>query len=106
MSPITEVSCSACGKHIRLGAVQYLKRNYDVTCKFCGHKMTSKLSFRIYFFLIIYVHIVAVVTGLPFVLAFAGGDWLFAAAAVFVFFMLTVPPAMALHSRSLRASPE
>lgn len=66
--------------------------------------MTSELSFTNYLILIVYVQVITVFTGAIFVLALAGGYWLYAAAAVLVFFLLTVPPAMALHIRSLRAS--
>jgi uncharacterized protein (DUF983 family) len=95
--------CPACGKqNIALSFAQYLKRNYTMSCKFCDYKTTSHLSFRSYFFLIVYVQIITVVTGAPLVLAILGGFWFFAAAALFSFFLLTIPPAMALHIRNLR----
>lgn len=87
-----------------LGGAGYLKRSYSVTCKSCGHLMISELSFKTYLMLLIYVHIVTLLVGVPFVLALAGGYWLFAVAALFVFFLLTVPPAAVLHARALRTS--
>jgi hypothetical protein len=87
-----------------LGGVQYLKRRYTITCKSCGHKMTSELSFTSYLILIVYVQVITMLVGALFVLAVVGGYWLFAVVALFAFFLLTVPPAMALHIRSLGAS--
>lgn len=104
MNSAMKVRCAACGNgNTVVGGVQYLKRRYSLTCRVCGHKMTSELTFKSYLFLIIYVQIVTILIGAPFVLALAGGYWLVAAAAVFAFFLLTVPPAIALHTRSLRA---
>ena len=66
--------------------------------------MTSELTFTNYLILIVYVQIITMLAGAVFVLAVIGGYWLFAVVALFSFFLLTVPPAMALHSRNLRAS--
>lgn len=95
--------CVACGKdHVVLGGAQYLKRRRSFTCRLCGRKTTSELSFTAYLILIVYVQLVTLLAGAPFVLALAGGYWLIAAAALLTFFLLTVPPAMMLHRRSLR----
>jgi len=103
MSPVLKVTCTACGsKNVVLGSLKYLNRSFAVTCNLCGHVLTSRLKFRTYLALIVYVQIIVVLTGAPFVLALAGGFWLFAAAAAFMFFLLTMPPAMALHIHSLR----
>jgi hypothetical protein len=66
--------------------------------------MTSELNLRTYLALTIYVQIIALLAGGLFVLALAGRLWILAAAAAFLFFLLTVPPAVALHTHKLRAS--
>jgi pilus assembly protein TadC len=68
--------------------------------------MKTELSFTSYLALLVYVHIIALLVGAPFVLSLAGGKWLFAAGALLVFFMLTVPPAAAVHARNVRSATE
>jgi uncharacterized membrane protein len=63
--------------------------------------LVSNLKLGKYLLLIIYIHVVFVLVSVPLVLALAGGSWLVAAAAFFLFFGLVFPPAIMVHARSV-----
>lgn len=77
-------------------------RRYTIACADCGSELTSELSGRSYFLLLVYAHIVFAVVAVPLVLGLAGGHWLIAAASLLVFLLAVMPVAMLLHARNLR----
>jgi uncharacterized membrane protein YhaH (DUF805 family) len=79
-----------------------LTRRCSVTCTNCKKIIVSNVSYGRYIALLIYVHVILVVTAVPFVLALAGERWLIAVAAFAIFVLLTFPPAILLHARNAR----
>jgi len=70
----------------------------------CDKEIVSDISYGKYIGLLIYIHVILIVTALPFVLALAGGRWFIAAIALSIFVLLTFPPAVWLHARNARVS--
>jgi uncharacterized protein YebE (UPF0316 family) len=67
--------------------------------------MNSKLSGPVFLAMVIYVQVITIVTGVPFVFALAGGSWIIAVLALIALFLFTVPLALVLHVRNLRKNP-
>lgn len=94
-------SCGASGKSF--GAVKSFMRRPATRCANCDAYIFSDISYGKYLSLLVYIHVILVLTAVPFVLALAGGRLLVAGGSMAIFALLTIPPAMLLQSRNVKA---
>jgi uncharacterized protein (DUF983 family) len=93
-------SCGADGQSFRL--FQYLERRCSTNCTNCERTLVSEFGSGKYLLLLLYMHIILLLIGLPLVLSLAGGLWLLAALVFLPSLALILPPAMIAHARNVK----
>lgn len=95
--------CPVCNVgHVAFGKIGCVRRCCTAKCSNCGQVFYSDLSYSTYLLLMIYIHVILAMTGIPMVFALAGGAWFVAMMALTVFFLFVIPPAMVLHARNMQ----
>jgi hypothetical protein len=100
------VTCPVCGTGGQsFGILGNLKRRCSMTCRHCGARLSSDLGTGTRIVLSIYSTLIAMVVGLPFMVALVNGNWILAAGAALAILLLVLPPYIICHARNAKAEP-